>query len=190
MALNLTTRADYKAHVGIQSTNYDKEIDALLPRVSDFVKNYCRRSFIDYYLTTTPKTEYFNGAVEKFILQEIPVNNVISVELSTDYGQTYSALVQYTDWVRDGDYVVSISPYEFKYRLKGYKITYTGGYNDVPFDLELAVFDLLTYYRKNDSAVHVNRDLTPNVTQIQYIQSTSLPAHIRRVLDQYVADYT
>ena len=30
MALNLTTRADYKTYAGIKSTNYDAEIDALV----------------------------------------------------------------------------------------------------------------------------------------------------------------
>jgi len=190
MALNLTTRAEYKTHAGIKSTNYDDEIDALIPRVSDYVKNYCRRSFVDYYLSTSPKIEYFDGGVDKFILKEPPVNTIISVQSSSDYGQTYTTLVEYTDWVKSDDYIISTSIYGFKYLLKGYKVTYTAGYNDVPFDLELAVMDLITYYRKNDGAVHVNRDITPNITQIQYVQTTSLPAHIRRVLDQYMADYT
>lgn len=192
MALNLTTRAEYKTHAGINSTTYDAEIDALIPRVSDFVKNYCRRSFVDYYTTQAPKIEYFNGGIDRFILKEPPVNTVISVQTSDDYGQTYTNLTQYTDWVQEGDCIVSLDKYWglFKQKIRGYKITYTAGYDDVPFDLELAVMDLISYYRKNDGAVHVNRDITPNVTQVQYVQSTSLPAHIRRVLDQYVADYT
>lgn len=190
MALNLTTRAEYKTHAGIKSTNYDDEIDALIPRVSDFVKNYCRRSFVDYYLTTSPKVEYFNGGFNSLILKETPVNTIVSLEKSTDYGQNYTALTQYTDWVKDGDMIISLQSYGFEERLRGYKVTYTAGYNDVPFDLELAVMDLISYYRKNDGAVHVNRDITPNVTQIQYVQSTSLPAHIKRVLDQYMADYS
>lgn len=190
MALNLTTRAEYKTHVGINSTTYDAEIDALIPRVSDFVKNYCRRSFVDYYTSQAPKTEYFNGGVDRFILKECPANTITSVETSDDYGQTYTNLVQYTDWVKDGDYIVSLDTYwGFKSKIRGYRVIYTAGYDDVPYDLELAVMDLITYYRKNDGAVHVNRDLTPNVTQIQYVQSTGLPAHIRRVLDQYMADY-
>ena len=57
------------------------------------------------------------------------------------------------------------------------------------FDLKLAVLDLVEYYSKNNSAVHVNRDVTPNVTQIQYVATTNFPAHIKRVLDQYIADY-
>jgi len=190
MALNLTTRSDYKTYAGIKSTNYDTQIDLLIASVSEFVKNYCRRSFVDYYLSTNPKIEYFDGGVDRFILKEPPVNTVISVQSSSDYGQNYTNLIQYTDWVKSDDYIISTSIYGFKYLLKGYKITYTAGYNDVPFDLEIAVMDLISYYRKNDAAVHVNRDITPNTTQVQYVSTTSLPANIKRVLDQYVADYT
>ena len=63
-------------------------------------------------------------------------------------------------------------------------------YTTLPEDLKLAVLDLVEYYMKNNSAVHVNRDVTPNVTQINYVTTSNFPAHIKRVLDQYVADYT
>ena len=75
--------------------------------------------------------------------------------------------------------------------INGFQVEYQGGYADgTPPDLKLAVLDLVEYYTKNNSAVHVNRDVTPNVTQIQYIQTSNFPAHIKRVLDQYIADYT
>ena len=48
MGLNLVTRAEYKAYVGITNDSQDKIIDALIPRVSELVKNYCRRTFVDY----------------------------------------------------------------------------------------------------------------------------------------------
>ena len=45
--------------MGISSTNSDAEIDFLIPKVSDLVKTYCRRTFIDYY--DESKTEVFDG---------------------------------------------------------------------------------------------------------------------------------
>jgi hypothetical protein len=74
--------------------------------------------------------------------------------------------------------------------IKGYKVTYTGGYADVPGDLEIAILDLVSYYRKANSAVHSTRDMTPNTAQITYISSTNFPSHIKRVLDLYKSDYT
>lgn len=184
---DLVTRTEYKNYLGITSTNKDTEIDLLIPKVSQLVKTYCRRNFTDYY--DEAKTEIFDGGYAELILKETPVVTVQQVALSTNYGQTYTALVKFTDWVQDGDAVRSIATPTFKPYIKGYRVTYTAGYELVPEDLKLAVLDLIEYYSKNNSAVHVNRDVTPNVTQIQYVATTNFPSHIKRVLDQYVADY-
>ena len=49
--------------------------------------------------------------------------------------------------------------------------------------------DLINYYVRNDSAIHSQKAVGANAVQIEYITSTSLPAHIKRVLDQYTAYY-
>ena len=187
MAADLVTRAEYKNYLGITSTNKDQEIDFLIPKVSSLVKTYCRRSFIDYY--DEAKTEIFDGGFSELILKETPVVNIQEVSISTSYGQSYTKLTKYTDWIDDGDKIRSTSLATFTRYIKGYRVIYTAGFETVPEDLKLAVLDLVEYYSKNNSAVHVNRDVTPNVTQIQYVATTNFPAHIKRVLDQYVADY-
>lgn len=187
MATNLITRSEYKNYLGITSTTKDQEIDLLIPKVSSLVKTYCRKTFVDYYDET--KIEYFDGGFPELVLKESPVVNVQQVSLSTDYGQTYTNLVKFTNWISDGDLVKCIDYPVFKPYIRGYRVAYTAGYETIPDDLKLAVLDLVEYYSKNNSAVHVNRDVTPNVTQIQYVATTNFPAHIKRVLDQYVADY-
>ena len=188
MALNLITRQEYKAYAGIKSTNYDVEIDALIPRVSELVKNYCRRTFVDYM--DTEKIEVFSGDCSKLILSESPVVSVNLVQQSDDYGQTYDNLVNFKDWVADGDYVIPLNFSEYwDKKIRGYRVVYLAGYEDVPQDLALAVMDLVSYYRQNDAAIHSTKAPGTNSVQIEYISTTSLPAHIRRVLDLYVADY-
>jgi len=188
MGANLITKAQYKTYAGITSTNQDAEIDLLIPRVSELVKTYCRRTFIDFY--DEAKTETFEGGYGSLILKESPVTQVISVQRSTDYGKTYTKLTKFDDWVQSGDFVVSVNPRGFEPLVNGYKVSYFAGYETVPEDLQLAVLDLVTYYRKNDSAVHSTKAPGTNAVQIEYISTTSLPAHIKRVLDFYVADYT
>ncbi len=189
MAQDLITKAEYKAYAGINSTNHDTEIDNLIPKVSALVKTYCNRSFVDYI--DEAKTEVFNGGNGFFILSETPVVSIQSIGYSTDYGQTYTDLVEYTDWVLDQNmYIVCLNPYGWPQRIRGYKVTYTAGYETVPADLKLAVLDLVTYYRQNDAAVHSPKAPGTNSVQIEYISTTSLPAHIRRILDLYKADYT
>jgi hypothetical protein len=191
MAVNLITKAECKAYLGITSSNRDAEIDLLIPLVSKLVQTYCRRGITEY-ASSSIYTQYSDGGVDKIILHETPVLNIISFSVSTDYGVNYTALTSGTDWVLGNDgciYAINTAKMFLPY-LNGYKIEYFGGYEELPQDLKLAVLDLVEYYMKNNTAVHVNRDVTPNVTQIQYVATSNFPAHIKRVLDQYVADYT
>lgn len=186
---DLITRQEYKTYAGINSTNHDAEIDFLIPKVTAMIKTYCRRSFTDF--VDEAKVETFHGDVDKFILKETPVTQVISVEYSTDFGKTFTKLTKFTDWVQDGDYILNVtSAGTFPKAINGYKVSYFAGFETVPADLKLAVLDLVTYYRKNDGAIHSTKAPGTNNVQIEYISTTSLPSHIKRVLDQYMADYT
>lgn len=188
MALNLITRQEYKAYAGINSTNYDAEINALIPQVSQLIKNYCRRTFIDYL--TEDKLEVFSGGCDRLILQESPVVLVSAVQVSEDYGKTYTNLVKFTDWVDDGDYILPLNTDKYwPEKIKGYRVIYTAGYDPLPDDVKLAALNLVSYYRKNDAAVHSNKAPATNGTNVEYVSNASLPAHIKRVLDLYVADY-
>lgn len=190
MGLNLITRAEYKAYANINSTNHDAEVDLLISKVSQLVKTYCRTSFLDN--VDEFKTEEFSGGYRNLYLKEYPVITVSAVFFSSDFGQTYTELVEYTDWVFDRSItaIVAVGT-NFPEYVNGYKVSYTCGYPDgIPEDLKLAVLDLVTYYRKNDGAVHSNKSPGTNSVQIEYISTTTLPAHIRRVLDQYVVDFT
>lgn len=189
MGNNLITKAEYKAYAGISSPNQDTEIDALIPKVSQLVKTYCRTSFVDN--VDDVKVETFNGGEQVIYLKEFPVIAIASVEYSADYGQTFTSLVEYTDWVFDSNITGVISPVvPFPSAINGYKISYTCGYETLPEDLKLAVMDLVTYYRKNDGAIHSSKAPGTNTVQIEYVSTTTLPAHIRRILDQYVVDFT
>jgi hypothetical protein len=189
MGAALVTRAEYKAYVGITSTNSDAIIDAILQKVSDYVKTYCRRSFVDY--VSSSKVEITNGGYgNSLILNEYPVISINNFEMSTDYGQTYTALVAGTDYVLDIERssILNITG-NFAALVNGYKITYRGGFVNLPEDLKLAVFDLMTYYIKNDMAVHSPKAPGTNSVQVEYITNSALPAHIRRILDLYKASW-
>lgn len=191
MGKNLVTKSEYKTYAGISSTNQDAEIDLLIPKVSELIKTYCRRSFVDGLDEILVQRS--NGGFNKILLKESPVTQILSVEQSTNYGQAYTELTEFTDWVFDTEdnTVTAIGELGFTKAINGYQVSYYAGYETVPEDLKLAVLDLITYYRKNDASVHNNR--TPGgggSVQLEYIMNTNFPAHIKRVLDMYVADYT
>lgn len=188
MAKDLVTKAEYKAYANITSTNFDAEIGSIIPKVSQLVKSYCRQSFVDN--VDDPKVEHFVGG-NVYYLKEHPVIAVQGVYQSKDYGKNYTALVEYTDWVFSSeDYGIHAINGELPKAVNGHKVVYTCGYEVLPEDLKVAVLDLVTYYRKNDASVHSTKAPGTNSVQIEYISTTTLPAHIRRILDLYVADYT
>lgn len=188
MASNLITLSEYKTYAGISNPNQDSVINSLIPKVSQLVKSACRRTFVDY--VTDIKTETYSSGYY-FPLAEYPVISVVSVEYSEDYGQTYTTLEEYVDYVLDqeNDQIVPIGTTAFPYAVNGYKVSYFAGYETLPADLKLAVMDLVTYYLKNDPAIHSPKAPGTNSVQIEYITNASLPAHIKRILDYYAANY-
>lgn len=188
MGANLVTLQEYKTYAGINSTNQDSMLNSLIERTSQYVKTHCRRSFIDY--VDEAKIEFFNGGVRHFLLAETPVIRVASVQYSTDYGQTYTPLTKHTDWVVSEDRVYSLARLGFPESINGYKVSYFAGYETTPPDLKQAVLDLVRFYARSDTAIHSSRPVAANTKQTEYIVETTLPGHIKRVLDLYVADYT
>ena len=206
MGLPLVTRAEYKAYQGISSTTSDAAIDSLITKVSELVKSICGRTFIDYIDET--KIEYSEGGGSSIELTETPIISISNVEYSKDYGKTYTSLVEYADFVlsraennlkpivmlEPPTTLLGYTPYSrqtptFPYAINGYRITYNAGYEVLPEDLKLAVLDTIAYYIKNDSAVHTHKLAQPNTMQVEYITSTNLPAHIKRILDLYTQSY-
>lgn len=188
MGANLVTLAEVKTYAGINSTNQDATITQLIPQVSEFVKNYCSRSFIDY--VNEAKINIVSGGDFYIYLDESPTLSIQSVEYSTDYGTTYTELTAGTDYVLDlqHDRLQVIGQLVFPKQVNGYKITYCAGYEILPTDLKLAVLDLVLYYLKSDMAVKSAAGPGRNSVAVEYIVNARLPAHIARVLDYYIQE--
>ena len=189
MGANLVTLAEYKAYAGISSNNQDALINSVIPKASQLIKTICRRTFVDY--VNDSKEEVFSGGWSKLYLKEYPILSIGSVEASTDYGKTYTELEEFTDYVLDLEdgTITSTSTVEFPKYINGYKVTYTGGYEILPEDLKIAALDLVTYYIKNDMSVHSPKAPGTNSVQIEYITTSTLPAHIMRILYLYIGSY-
>jgi hypothetical protein len=191
MGLDLVTLAEYKQYMGITNPTNDAVLAVLITKVSSLVKKICRRTFVDY--VDDAKVDYCNSGLMPFSPSEYPIISVGSVEFSSDYGQTYTNLTAYTDYVLDSqaeEIKFLVSPYNTDIsQPNSFRITFNAGYEELPEDLKLAVFDLITYYVRNDGAVHSNKNPGANTIQIDYVTNNKLPAHISRVLELYMANY-
>ena len=187
--MDLVTLQEYKTYQGITNPNEDRLLSSIITKCSDLIKTYCRRTFVDFI--DEPKIEVHNGG-KSISIGELPLIQVLSFERSLDYGKTYQELTEYEHWIWDRAeerFVYLLEDQNFKYLINGYRITYVAGYEAVPEDLKLAVMDLVTYYRRNDGAIHSTKGPGSNSVQIEYISTTNLPAHIKRVLDLYSLNY-
>ena len=189
MGVDLIKLADYKTYVGVTSTTQDTVMGNLIASVSTLVKSLCFRSFVDH--VDDPLVEVFSGGLPYYVLGESPLISVRGLEYSKDYGNTYTDLIEFTDYVvnKENNTIFCISTEYFPKVINGYRVTYTCGYEVLPMDLKLAVMDLVTYYLKHDSAVHSQKVPGSNTIQIEYITKTDLPAPIKRVLDLYTDSY-
>ena len=188
---DLITLAEYKEAEGIASPKEDLRLASLIPAVSQLVKTYCGNSLIDFYSTNKVETFNMDWSTHVIQLTESPVNAVVSVEKRdsvTDSYTTVASTEYYLDTSTDSVLYVTGSTYKNWPRGAGsVKITYTAGYASCPTDLKLAVFDLVTYYLRDE---HKERRTLAGAT-IQNQGSTSLrdsvafPDHIKRVLDLY-----
>ena len=191
---DLVTLSDYKDAEGIGSPKEDLRISRIIPSVSELVKTYCANTFVDF--VSSDKTEEFDIYWDTFAVQltESPVISITSVQERSGYDQSYTTLTTgayefYLD--KRTDSVIrtneSGARLNWKQGVGAVKVVYRAGYSSTPEDLKLAVFDLVTYYLKDE---HKERR-TLGGASIQNQSSTTqrdnvaFPDHIKRVLDLY-----
>ena len=192
---DLITVAEYKDAEGLRGEKDDDRLAVIVPQVSDLVKKYCGISFIDFY--SSSKTETFSiddNYTTTLIMSESPLIAVSAVQERTSYSGSYTTLTtgNYEYFVdTESDAVVRTTkegnPTAFAKGVGSVKVTYTAGYASTPKDLQLALFDLVNYYMKDE---HKERR-TLGGAQLQnqgtsgIRTSSDFPDHIKRVLDLY-----
>lgn len=191
---DLVTLIDYKAAEGVTTPKNDAQLNFIIPSVSQLVKTYCANSFVDYYSTNKVDTINVNWGTHLIQLTESPVNSIVSVEERETYDSSYVTLTTtsheyYLDSATDS-LIRTTGGTAYKNWARGpgaVRVTYKAGYASLPADLRLAVFDLITYYLKDE---HKERRSIAGAS-IQNQASTSqrnnvaFPDHIKRVLDLY-----
>jgi len=191
---NLITLEEYKEAEGISNPKEDLRISALIPSVSQLVKTYCGNSIIDYY--STNKTETFNIDWNTHIIQltESPVNTIVSVEERASYQDAYVTLTEanydyYFDSTTDSIFRTNSSGGYNSWRkgVAAARVVYTAGYENTPEDLKLAVYDLVTYYLKDEYKERrtLGGASIQNQTSTTQRDNVAFPDHIKRVLDLY-----
>ena len=192
---DLITVNEYKDAEGLRGEKDDDRLAVIVPQVSDLVKKYCGTSFLDYY--STDKVETFtirDNHTSTIIMSESPLVSVTKVEEREGYSDSYTELTTakyeyYADIEDDAIIRTNENGNEISWKkgVGSVKITYRAGYASTPKDLQLALFDLVNYYIKDEHKER--RSLGGAVQQNQGTSgirsSSDFPDHIKRVLDLY-----
>ena len=191
---DLITVSEYKTAEGIAGSQHDARLAVLVPQVSDLVKKYCGTTFVDFY--SSAKTETFNisdNYTSVVVMSEVPLNSVTSVKERDNPSTAYTTLTNNTDYYIDttSDSIFRLDSdgnrKPFKQGFGAVEVVYTAGYSTTPKDLELAIFDLITYYLKDEhkQRMTLGGATIQNQGSAGLRTSTDFPDHIKRVLDLY-----
>jgi hypothetical protein len=186
---NLVTLDEYKIAENIQSVKDDTRISTLITSVSALVRTYCGNSILSATHTEDFSINWGTNLVQ---LTESPVNSIVYVNTRNSYADSYTgvpASEYFLEKSTDSVYSVTRSGVAKNWPTgpASVQIQYTAGYASCPEDLKLAVFDLITYYLKDE---HKARQTLAGAS-IQNQSSSSqrnnvaFPDHIKRVLDLY-----
>lgn len=184
----LATVEEFKTYKSISPSNIseDELIEQLLQSTSDYIKEYCGRTFNDYVYDE--KIEYHDGSMDSRVyVKEFPIID-IKVEFSNDGGQTYVLGTEFSDYYKGGDYIDSgttLPLYNPTISHRAILIQYTAGFDELPADLVLACMDLTEYFRKNEYNPKSSHGSEMVERGNNDYVSTKLPSHILRVLSNY-----
>lgn len=186
-----TTKAFVKALWNISDTSKDTLIDNLINAISTLVETVRNRTF--------KKTAYTNE------LYDIPVSSPLLYlkQYPIDTAATLTVVENDVTLVKDTDYRVyategylrriggnfAQTPTQFNVWKAGFqivKLTYTGGYNPIPYDLELAaamwVIQLLSGFTKG--ALFVESAAIGDGSSVIY-DIREIPPFVDKVIDLY-----
>lgn len=186
---NLVTLTSYKVNEGINSVKDDERIESLITSVSALVRTYCGNSILSATHTEEFSVNWGTNLVQ---LTESPVNSIVYVNIRNSYDEAYTGVPTSEYFLeKSTDTVYSVTKNgvakNWPTGPASVQIQYTAGYASCPADLKLAVFDLITYYLKDE---HKARQTLAGAS-IQNQSSSSqrnnvaFPDHIKRVLDLY-----
>lgn len=184
---DLITLAEYKALKGkiVANPNEDARITAIIPGVSQAIKDYIGRTLIDYY--SADLTQFSRGDKAIIFLSEWPVVGTAVVSYKTS-GNDYTDLTLDVDYYidndtgeivsTDGNFFTSVRDPKF------IKIVYKGGFAQTPSDIKMAAADFIEKVIKQEHTVQKTMGGQDSMTY-PTAPIGRLPTHIAVILDKY-----
>jgi len=148
----LTEKSKVKSYLGIEGDSYDDLLDGLCAWVSQFIVTYCDRDILTIPSPTEPDSEqryyeeYFDSDDDQeLMLRNYPVRTLLKVEYnSSSQDDPLWIELESSRYVvyRDSGIIHLYGKFPVGLR-QNIKVTYNGGYDEAPADVELVAKELV-----------------------------------------------
>lgn len=143
VAYALVTLNDVKSFLGITGSGQDTILTLLINMVTEHIEKRCGRRFAD---TTYTEEEYDGNAVKTLQLKNFPVTVTQAFKLEKNGAYDNSDDWEEVDsdeyWV-DNDTGIITKTTPFNKGTKNWRVTYSGSYLIIPYDLQFLAMNLI-----------------------------------------------
>lgn len=180
----ITTVSNCKAFrkIEAENTEHDEGLERLIPAVQQWLEQECQRTF-----DQDTVTEYFHGNdwQDCLILSRPPVVSITN--LWDDPARIYATPISASQYVIDDAEagIVRLDGLTFSKGLRNIKITYLGGYAQMPPDLEQAAIEMIwAAYMKGDQNLIGVRSRSIADGSVQFV-NLAWPLDLDAIISKY-----
>ena len=182
--MSIVTKEEVKDFLNLTGNTKDNLIDFLIPKVENFVLNYCGRTSFEY----AEYIEYFDAGGNSFLVKNNPIDSSKAISLYVDPDREFGSdtLIDEEDYGIDHEAGIIRLDYKTEYTFQAVKIKYWGGYLQakIPEGLKLGTVKLVALAIKDGEGGELG------------VSSRSLPdgsvnflkREVPRELDQFIND--
>ncbi len=180
----ITTVSDCKAFrkIEAENTDHDEGLERLITAVQQWLEQECRRTF-----DQASVTEYFHGHDWRDCIMVSRPPIVSITNLWDDLARAYTTPISASQYViEDAEAgIVRLDGLTFQKGLRNIKITYLGGYQVMPPDLEQAAIEMIwAAYAKGDQNLIGVRSRSIADGSVQFV-NLSWPLDLDAIISKY-----
>lgn len=167
----LTTLAAVKSYLKLQGTTDDALLEDLINASSSAIENFCKRKFKEQAYVE----EEFDGTGKNFVLlDQFPVKSIESISID-------NSLVDPAEYkVKKKNGVLLRTSGVWPKGEINITVSYTAGFAEIPYDLELACKHLVMSYFKSDIA-----SFSTTFQDGMVFRPEALPAQVKALVAPY-----
>lgn len=146
----LVTLGNAKAFLGIQNGAKDEVLEILISACTDMIESLCGRRFAS---TAYVLEKYDGTGTSELLLKNFPVIVLASIEVrnSLDASGTWETVDTEDYFEEDG--ILTLAYGKFTRGKENYRISYTAGFDTIPYDLQYLCMKLVGNALNNQAGI-------------------------------------